>query len=101
MKIEKNTVKSSCQVKVEDGAVVDQATKEAPIAYLHGNNSLIPGLEKALEGKVAGDSFSITIAPEDAYGDYNDALVQRVPANVFQGVDQIEVGMFMADTDQN
>ena len=30
-----------------------------------------------------------------------DALVQRVPANVFQGVDQIEVGMrFLADTDQ-
>ncbi|MCV5941797.1 peptidylprolyl isomerase, partial [Escherichia coli] len=59
------------------------------------------GLEKELEGKVAGDKFSVTVAPEDAYGEHNDALVQRVPADVFQGVEQIEVGMrFLADTDQ-
>ncbi|MGU3847234.1 FKBP-type peptidyl-prolyl cis-trans isomerase, partial [Vibrio diabolicus] len=62
---------------------------------------LITGLEKELEGKVAGDKFSVTVAPEEAYGEHNDALVQRVPADVFQGVDQIEVGMrFLADTDQ-
>ena len=42
-----------------------------------------------------------TNLPEEAHGDHNDALVQRVPANVFQGVEQIEVGMrFLADTDQ-
>ncbi|MGL4830114.1 MAG: peptidylprolyl isomerase, partial [Vibrio sp.] len=42
-----------------------------------------------------------TIAPEDAYGEHNEDLVQRVPAEVFQGVDELEVGMrFLADTDQ-
>jgi FKBP-type peptidyl-prolyl cis-trans isomerase SlyD len=102
MNIEKNVVVSlAYQVKLEDGVVVDQATTEAPLDYLHGHNNLITGLEKELEGKVAGDKFSITVAPEDAYGEHNDALVQRVPANVFQGVEQIEVGMrFLADTDQ-
>ena len=102
MKIEKNVVASlAYKVMLEDGVVVDQSTSEAPLDYLHGHNNLITGLEKDLEGKVAGDKFSVTVAPEDAYGDHNDALVQRVPADVFQGVDQIEVGMrFLADTDQ-
>ncbi|PHX04860.1 peptidylprolyl isomerase [Vibrio splendidus] len=102
MKIEKNVVVSvAYQVKLEDGVVVDQSTAEAPLDYLHGHNNLITGLKKELEGKVAGDKFSATVTPEDAYGEHNDDLVQRVPADVFQGVEQIEVGMrFLADTDQ-
>lgn len=102
MKIEKNVVVSlAYQVKVEGGAVVDQSTVEAPLDYLHGHNNLITGLENELLGKVAGDKFTATIAPEDAYGEHSDDLVQRVPADVFHGVEQIEVGMrFLADTDQ-
>ncbi|EKO3659736.1 peptidylprolyl isomerase [Vibrio metschnikovii] len=102
MKIEKNMVVSiAYQVKMEDGVVVDQSTVEAPLEYLHGHNNLITGLERELEGKVIGDKFSATVAPEDAYGEHSDALVQRVPADVFQGVDELEVGMrFLADTDQ-
>ncbi|EKO3610878.1 peptidylprolyl isomerase [Vibrio metschnikovii] len=102
MKIEKNMVVSiAYQVKMEDGVVVDQSTVEAPLEYLHGHNNLITGLERELEGKVIGDKFSATVAPEDAYGEHSDALVQRVPSDVFQGVDELEVGMrFLADTDQ-
>ncbi len=102
MKIENNVVVSlAYQVKMEDGVVVDQSTVDAPLDYLHGNNNLIPGLEKALEGQKAGDKFSVTVGPEEAYGEHSDDLVQRVPANVFQGVDTLEVGMrFLADTDQ-
>ncbi len=102
MKIEKNTVASlAYQLTIEDGVVVDQSTVDAPLDYLHGHNNLITGLERELEGKVAGDKFTVTIAPEDAYGEHNEDLVQRVPADVFQGVDELEVGMrFLADTDQ-
>ncbi|MCG7496950.1 peptidylprolyl isomerase [Vibrio sp. Of7-15] len=102
MKIEKNVVVSlAYQVKTEEGVVVDQSTVEAPLDYLHGHNNLIVGLENALAGKVQGDKFSITVAPEEAYGEHMDEMVQRVPADVFQGVEEIEVGMrFLADTDQ-
>lgn len=102
MKIEKNVVVAlAYQVKLEDGVVVDQSTTEAPLEYLHGNDNLIIGLERELEGKAAGDKFTATISPEDAYGEHSDDLVQRVPAEVFQGVDELEVGMrFLADTDQ-
>ncbi|MDY2946277.1 MAG: peptidylprolyl isomerase, partial [Mannheimia varigena] len=38
--------------------------------------------------------------PEEGYGEYNDNMVQRVPKDVFMGVDELEVGMrFIADTD--
>lgn len=102
MKIEKNVVVSlAYQLKLDDGVVIDQSTVDAPLDYLHGHDNVISGLEKELEGKSVGDKFTAVIAPEDAYGEHNEALVQRVPANVFQGVDQLEVGMrFIADTDQ-
>ena len=102
MKIEKNVVASlAYKVMLEDGVVVDQSTTEAPLDYLHGHDNLITGLEKELEGKSVGDKFSATVSPEEAYGEHNDELVQRVPADVFQGVESIEVGMrFLADTDQ-
>ena len=102
MKIAKDVVVSlAYQVKTEDGVVMDSATADAPLDYLQGHNNLISGLEKALEGHEAGDKFTVTVAPEDAYGEHLADLVQRVPANVFHGVDEITVGMrFLADTDQ-
>lgn len=102
MKVVKDIVVSlAYQVKTEEGVVVDQSTTEAPLDYLHGHNNLIVGLEKALEGREAGDKFEVTVAPEDAYGEHAAEMVQRVPADVFQGVEEITVGMrFLADTDQ-
>ncbi|MFC1503040.1 peptidylprolyl isomerase [Pseudomonadota bacterium] len=102
MKVVKDIVVSlAYQVKTEEGVVVDQSTTDAPLDYLHGHNNLIVGLEKALEGREAGEKFEVTVAPEDAYGEHVEEMVQRVPADVFQGVDEITVGMrFLADTDQ-
>ncbi|KKA44771.1 MULTISPECIES: peptidylprolyl isomerase [Salinivibrio] len=102
MKIAKDVVVSlAYQVKNEDGALVDESTAQEPLQYLHGHRNLIVGLENALEGREKGESFDVTVGPDEAYGDYQEAMVQRVPANVFQGVDQVEVGMrFMAETDQ-
>lgn len=102
MKIEKNVVVSlAYQLKLDDGVVVDQSTNDAPLEYLHGYSNLIEGLETHLEGKQVGEKFTAVIPPENAYGEYNDDLIQRVPANVFHGVDQLEPGMrFLAETDQ-
>lgn len=102
MKATKDVVVSiAYQVKNEDGILVDESTKITPLEYLHGHDNLIVGLENALEGHKVGSTFEVTVSPEDAYGEYLDEMVQRVPANVFQGVDEITVGMrFLADTDQ-
>jgi len=89
------------QVRTEDGVLVDESPVSAPLDYLHGHGSLIAGLEKALEGHEAGDRFDVNVGANDAYGNYDENLVQRVPKDVFMGVDELEVGMrFLADTDQ-
>ncbi|MDF7666708.1 peptidylprolyl isomerase [Orbaceae bacterium ESL0727] len=102
MKIANNTVVSlAYQVRTKDGVLVDEATVAAPLEYLHGKGNLIKGLEDALTGREAGDKFDIDVAASNAYGDYNDKLVQSVPRSIFVGVDDLEVGMrFLADTDQ-
>jgi FKBP-type peptidyl-prolyl cis-trans isomerase SlyD len=101
MKIVKDLVVSlAYQVRTEDGVLVDESPVSAPLDYLHGRGSLISGLEKALDGRVAGERFDVSVEANDAYGQYDENLVQRVPKDVFVGVDEVQVGMrFLADTD--
>lgn len=101
MKIAKDSVVSlAYQVRTKDGVLVDETTVVAPLEYLHGAGNLIKGLEDALEGRQKGDKFDVEIEADNAYGEYNDNLVQTVPRDVFVGIDELEVGMrFLADTD--
>jgi FKBP-type peptidyl-prolyl cis-trans isomerase SlyD len=75
------------------GEVLDSSEGAEPLAYLHGAGNIIPGLENALAGKAAGSSLQVNIAPADAYGELQPELVQVVPREAFQGVDEIEPGM--------
>jgi FKBP-type peptidyl-prolyl cis-trans isomerase SlyD len=73
---------------------------DEPLEYLHGSGRLLPALERALEGKVEGECLVATLPPEDAYGERDKALQQRVPAEQFGGVDQVEAGMcFLAQSE--
>lgn len=49
--------------------------------YLHGHGQLLPGLESALEGKLAGEHVAVTLAPQDAYGDRDPSRLLKVPAS--------------------
>ncbi|MGN8257839.1 peptidylprolyl isomerase [Pseudomonas sp. SMSB3] len=75
------------------GETIDSSAGGAPLVYLHGAANIIPGLEKALEGKQAGDELTVAIEPEDAYGEYLAELVSTLNRSLFEGVDQLEVGM--------
>ncbi|MDY6943922.1 MAG: peptidylprolyl isomerase [Pseudomonadota bacterium] len=75
------------------GDVLDSSRSGEPLAYLHGVGNIIKGLEQELLGKAAGDSLNVRIDPEDAYGVRHDELVQEVPRDAFQGVDEIQPGM--------
>ncbi|WP_397454754.1 peptidylprolyl isomerase [Pseudomonas versuta] len=77
----------------DDGDVIDSSTGGAPLVYLQGAGNIIPGLEKALEGKAVGEELTVTVEPEDAYGEYSAELVSTLSATMFEGVDQLEVGM--------
>jgi FKBP-type peptidyl-prolyl cis-trans isomerase SlyD len=86
-------------LKDQEGTVLDSSSQETPLAYIHGMGDIIRGLEKALAGKSEGDKFNINIEPEEAYGQRDEALVQAVPRNAFQGVEDLQEGMqFQAQT---
>ncbi|MBF0676306.1 peptidylprolyl isomerase [Pseudomonas sp.] len=75
------------------GEVIDSSAGGAPLVYLHGTGNLIVGLEKALEGKQAGDEVKVAIEPEEAYGEYSAELVATLGRDMFEGVEELEVGM--------
>ena len=76
----------------ESGDVIDQSKDEGPLAYLHGFGNIVPGLEAALEGKTSGDALSVKVAPEDAYGERDEELVQAIERERFPEGD-VQVGM--------
>lgn len=75
------------------GEVIDSSAGGAPLLYLHGCGNIITGLEKALEGKQVGDELNVSLEPEDAYGEYSAELVAVLDRSMFEGVDELEVGM--------
>jgi FKBP-type peptidyl-prolyl cis-trans isomerase SlyD len=84
-----------------NGVEIDSSAGQEPLSYLHGHGNIIPGLEKALEGKAAGDSLEVSIAPAEGYGEVVEEMIQEVPRSSFQGVEDIQPGMsFQAETNQ-
>ena len=80
-------------LKDDQGQVMDSSEGREPLAYLHGENNLIPGLEAELQGKTAGSRFEAVIEPKDAYGEIVDEFIQTISKQMFQGVDDIQPGM--------
>ncbi|HET6603192.1 MAG TPA: peptidylprolyl isomerase [Xanthomonadaceae bacterium] len=100
MQISEHTV-ASFHYTLTDAAgdVLDSSHGREPLAYLHGGGNIVPGLEKALAGRMAGEQFNVEVAPEDGYGQRHDGLVQEVPKSAFGGVAEVEAGMhFQAQT---
>ena len=121
MKIEKNKVVSFHYKLSDEGMQLESSHGEEPMLFLFGHGGLIPGLEDAMSGRQTGDTFSVTLPPEKAYGHRSNDAVQRVPikqlgtkrklkvgdvvaVNTSKGpldVTIIKAGKFMADVDAN
>jgi FKBP-type peptidyl-prolyl cis-trans isomerase SlyD len=86
-----------------DGKEMDIVEKDEPMEYLHGWENIIPGLEKALDGKAAGDKFDVTVQPEDAYGEYDDEAFVEVDIEEFdaEGDEKPEVGLEVEMLDED
>ncbi|WP_426360405.1 FKBP-type peptidyl-prolyl cis-trans isomerase [Pseudocolwellia sp. HL-MZ19] len=94
MKIaEKSVVQFHYVLKEEDGTEIESSQGNDPMAYLHGFNNTLVGLENALAGKEAGDKFSVTLQPEDAYGQPKEDMIQRIPVKHLQGGSKWKAGM--------
>ena len=91
MKIEKNAVVTlTYALNDASGALIEQANE--PISYLHGGfDGIFPAVEEALHGKAVGEKFSVTMSPDDAFGEYEHDLVRVEPRDMFPP--EVAVGM--------
>ena len=94
MKIEKDRVVRFHYAVAETGQAAVENSKDGgePIAILFGHGNIIPGLEKAMDGREAGDSFQATVPAAEAYGERREGLSQRIPKKHF-GAQKLEPGM--------
>src|SRR5512136_1891935 len=90
MKIDKGAL-VSLEVAMYDAQGNLLVRSDEPLVYLHGHDDIFPRVEAALLGKEAGARVELQLEPEEAFGDYDPALVLLMPLeNLGEGV---EVGM--------
>lgn len=76
----------------QDGEQIESTRDREPMTYLHGADNIIPGLERALAGRSVGDEFRVTFEPADAYGEKNEANLQRISAKHFKNRKKLKPG---------
>jgi len=76
----------------ERGEQLESSREGDPMTYLHGAGNIIPGLEKAMVGKTAGDRFVVNVEPAEAYGERNENGIQRIPAKHFKQAGRLKPG---------
>jgi len=91
--VKKDSVVSvSYSLKNSEGKQLDEASEDAPLAYLHGVGQIVPGLEKELEGMTVGDKKEVTVTPAEGYGEIDPALKMEIPRANFPEDMEIKTG---------
>jgi len=78
-----DTVKVHYTGKLEDGTIFDSSRDREPLELTLGSGSTIPGFENGIIGMALGDTKTITIPPEEAYGPKRDDLVITISKDEF------------------
>ena len=69
--------------KLEDGSVFANTADSEPLEFKLGENKIIPGIENAVEGMNVGESRTVNVNSEQAYGQHRDELVEEVSRDMF------------------
>lgn len=94
MNISKNSVvQFHYTLADESGDQLESSFDGEPVTYIHGHGNMISGVEAALDGKVQGDEFTTTVAPEEGYGEIQQDALQRIPTKHLQGSETWIPGM--------
>ena len=101
MQIARNTVARFEYTLTDDaGTVIDSSDGHEPMAYVHGTDSIVPGLEDELESKTEGDEFKVRVTANKGYGKRDEKMVQEVPRGELPADAEIELGMqFQAESE--
>jgi FKBP-type peptidyl-prolyl cis-trans isomerase 2 len=68
--------------KLEDGEIFDSTEEKEPFVFISGGKEVISGMSKAVNGMKVGEKKVVDISPDDAYGEYRDELLGKVPQDV-------------------
>jgi FKBP-type peptidyl-prolyl cis-trans isomerase SlyD len=82
-------------LRLEGEQVIDEASSDDALEYLHGHSNIIPGLESALEGKHVGDVLAVEIPPSEAYGPRDEEDIALVPNDALPEDLELEVGLVL------
>lgn len=86
-------------LKDSDGNVIEATTKERPFSFISGGNQILPKLEENIGQMLIGSKRTVVLAPDEAYGEYDDSAIQHVNRSEFPEEAEIEAGMsFVADS---
>jgi FKBP-type peptidyl-prolyl cis-trans isomerase SlyD len=96
MQIEKDRVVTFDYVLTDDAGVVLDKSVRGPMHYLHGAGNIVPGLERALAGLSAGDSFEVVVEPADGYGERDETRQFEVPRSQLGPNVQPQKGMVLS-----
>ena len=100
LSISANTkVSLNFSITLENGQVVDSNFDRDPVSFVMGDGSLLPGFESCLMGLKAGDEANFSIAPEDGFGEPQEANFQDMPRHTFSDDSTLEVGMVFSFAD--
>ncbi|NPV67626.1 MAG: peptidylprolyl isomerase [Anaerolineae bacterium] len=88
-------------LKLDDGEIIDESTADDPLLYLHGADNIIPGLERALTGMAVNETKHVTVAPADAYGEYDEDALESFPLGFFPEDLELEPGLMLDMSDEN
>lgn len=84
-----------------DGEVIDSSEAHGPIEFIQGMGNIIPGLEEELYGMSVGESKSVTVAPEDGYGEIDPDAFQDFPREAFPPSIPLEPGVALRLQDES
>jgi len=101
MQIADGKVVSLSYTLTVDGVEIARTETGEPMEYLHGFAEILPGLEAALTGKNVGDALSITLAPADAYGEYDEEDMEEIDRSDIPNAEDLEVGMIVEVEDED
>lgn len=90
-----DTVKVHYTGKLKDGTIFDSSVAREPLMFQMGAGQLIQGFEQAVMGMEPGDSKTINLAPDEAYGPYLDDLIQEIGCEELPQGFQPETGMVL------
>ncbi len=93
MRVQNNSV-VTLEYKMVDkkGTLIDSSDHADPLVFIHGLGTLLPAIEKRVEGCQAGERLTFTLSPEESFGEHHASRVKVIPRSQFQDSETLRVG---------